>query len=240
MTGADKLRTIIRDNLARVRERIAAACDAARRSPGEVRLVGVSKYVGPYPSAQLAVAGCRDLGESRPQQLWEKAETLGLDGCDVRWRMIGHLQRNKAPRTVAIADSIDSVDSRRLLTAIDQAAERAGKRQAVLLEVNSSGDTEKHGFTAEGLRGVLAELDTWPHVEARGLMTMAAREGGAEVARRNFATLRELRDEQAAAAGVSLPELSMGMSGDFEAAIAEGSTLVRIGSALWEGVDREA
>ncbi|MEO1498322.1 MAG: YggS family pyridoxal phosphate-dependent enzyme [Planctomycetota bacterium] len=239
MTSDVEMRSVVRGNLERVRDRIAAACDTAGRAIEGVRLVGVSKYVGPYPTAQLAVAGCRDLGESRPQQLWEKAETLALDGCEVRWRMIGHLQRNKVARTVPISDSIDSVDSRRLLKAIDQAADQAGKRQTVLLEVNCSGDAEKHGFSPAEVDAVLAERDTWPHVEIDGLMTMAAREGGPDIARQNFHDLRELRDKLRNTNGTKLDELSMGMSGDFEAAIAEGSTLVRIGSALWEGIARE-
>lgn len=231
--------TIVRANLARVRERIARACDAAGRSIEEVTLVGVSKYVDAAKTAALFEAGCHELGEARPQQLWAKADAPELRDIEVRWRLIGHLQRNKAERTVACAHSIDSVDSRRLIVAIDKAAAASGKRLRVLLEVNCSGDPEKHGLKPDDAPGLLAELGDFPNVEVLGLMTMAAREGGEAVARANFAKLRELRDEllRLLPEGHSLDQLSMGMSGDLEAAIMEGSTHVRVGSALWAGLE---
>ena len=241
MTIDPRLSELVRRNLQRVQERIDRAAEAASRDPGKIRLIGVSKYVGPEATAALAAAGCRCLGESRPQQLWEKAESSELTAIEgIEWRLIGHLQRNKVAKTVAVADSIDSVDSRRLLSAIDREAAAVQKQQRVLLEVNISGEPEKHGFTAADLPGVLQELGQWPHVEVCGLMAMAAREGGAAVARENFAALRELRESLASSApdGVTLDELSMGMSGDLEQAIQEGSTLVRVGSALWEGIER--
>lgn len=227
--------TVVRANLGNVLERIGAACDAASRSADEVTLVGVSKYVGPAETAALVRAGCTVLGEARPQQLWSKAESPELSGLPIQWRLIGHLQRNKAARTVAAAASIDSVDSLRLLAAVNEAAAAADKNQAVLLEVNESGDAEKHGFAPNELPAILGELGAYPNVEVRGLMTMAAREGDRDTARRNFAALRELRDRVATPA-LPLAELSMGMSGDFEEAILEGSTMVRVGLALWEGV----
>lgn len=236
MPADPDLDNTVRANLARVRERLDAACDRAGRSPDEVTLVGVTKYVGPRETAALVDAGCATLGESRPQQLWAKAAAPELaDRSEIEWRLVGHLQRNKVERTLPLAASIDSVDSRRLLTAIDKAANALGKRQPVLLEANISGDAEKHGFTPEELAAVVSEADTWSSVEIRGLMGMAAREGGETVARSNFASLRELRD-RLATSQLPLEELSIGMSGDFEAAIAEGSTLVRVGSALWEGI----
>ncbi|TWT40255.1 YggS family pyridoxal phosphate-dependent enzyme [Botrimarina hoheduenensis] len=237
MPSADEVRALVGKNLAHVQERIAQACHAAGRAPETVRLIGVSKYVGPDETAELVAAGCCDLGESRPQQLWDKAETLTERGCQVRWRMIGHLQRNKVARTVHYADAIDSVDSRRLLAAIDAAAQAIGKQQQVLLEVNISGDQEKHGFLPGEVGQVVSEMaTTWPNVVLRGLMGMASLVGGEAAARQNFADLRQLREQIVSQTGVELPELSMGMSGDFEAAIAEGSTLVRIGSALWAGL----
>lgn len=227
--------TIVRANLAKVRERIAHACDAANRPVDSVTLIGVSKYVDAAQTAMLAAAGCTTLGEARPQQLWDKAASPELAESPITWRLIGHLQRNKVDRTVAVAESIDSVDSLRLLKAIDKAAASAGKRQRILLEVNISGDAEKHGFTADELPKVVASMDDFPNVEAHGVMGMAAREGGLETARRNFADLRELRD-RAATPGLPLLELSMGMSGDFREALIEGATHLRVGSALWEGI----
>ena len=228
--------TIIADNLARVRERITTAATAAGREPDDIQLVGVTKYVGPSEAAALFEAGCANLGESRPQQLWDKAEAPELEAA--KWHMIGHLQRNKVRRTLPLVDLIHSVDSLRLAKAIDAAAAELNQPARVLLEVNCSGDPEKHGLTADGLKQLLPELASLEHVQACGLMTMAAREGGETVAAQNFAALRSLRDELLGQGppNVDLRELSMGMSHDFEVAIQEGATIVRIGSVLFEGV----
>ncbi len=223
-------------NLSRVRERIERAASGAGRDPSEIVLVCVAKYVHAALTALLPAAGHFDLGESRPQQLWEKAGAPGLE--HVRWHLIGHLQRNKVKRTVPLTCLIHSVDSTRLLRAVDAAASEAGRTARVLLEVNCSGDAEKHGLDRDSVQGVLEEAHSAKCVEVRGLMTMAAREGGQDEARRNFAALRELRDDllDKGLAPRGLPELSMGMTGDLEAAIAEGSTILRVGSALWEGL----
>jgi pyridoxal phosphate enzyme (YggS family) len=227
----------IADNLRRVRERIAAAAESAGRNADEITLVGVTKYVGAMEAAALVAAGCHDLGESRPQELWSKAEAL--EKC-VRWHPVGHLQRNKVRRTLPIVSLIHSVDSERLLAAINDArAESAGGSAApcdVLLEVNTSGELAKHGLAPDDVEPLLAAALKYSHVRIWGLMTMAALEGGPEVARQNFATLRRLRDQlqQDAPDCVQLKELSMGMSGDFEVAIHEGATIVRIGSLLWD------
>ncbi len=214
----------IAENVAHVRERIAAAAVRVGRSPDEIRLVGVSKYVSGERSAELVRAGCLELGESRPQQLWDKATDAAFTGLHVRWHMIGHLQRNKVARTLPLAAMIHSVDSPRLLKAIDDAASNQKLRPQVLLEVNCSGEAEKHGFTADGLRELLPQLVRYPAVEIRGLMTMAAGDGNLATAAKNFAALRELQAElrPQLPSGIELPELSMGMSHDFEVAIAEG------------------
>ncbi|MEQ8210951.1 MAG: YggS family pyridoxal phosphate-dependent enzyme [Lacipirellulaceae bacterium] len=226
---------IIADNYRRVQDRVAEAAQAAGRDADEVKIVAVSKYVGIEETAALFNAGAKLLGESRPQQLWEKHDAHELQNAE--WHLIGHLQRNKAARTAACADLIHSVDSARLLKVINKAASQSGNTSRVLLEVNTSGDAEKHGLTAEQTRELVGSLVNYPHVEVQGLMTMAAREGGVDVARKNFAALRELRGKLFAEfRRVKLPELSMGMTGDFETAIAEGATLVRIGSALFEGL----
>ena len=216
---------------------LAEVADAARvsgREPESVRVIGVSKYVDAEMTGALREAGCVDLGESRPQQLMEKTSAIGRD--DITWHLIGHLQRNKSRRMVELVDWIHSVDTLKLLHTIDSHAEQLGRAPKLLIEVNISGDEEKHGFRPDEL------LEAWPqiaeatHVEIRGLMSMAGLEAGPEQARAQFAAVRELRDSLEKRYQVSLPELSMGMSGDFREAIAEGATMVRIGSRLFDGV----
>jgi pyridoxal phosphate enzyme (YggS family) len=182
----------------------------------------------------LVELGCRDLGESRPQALWERAAAFG--GQSIEWHMIGHLQRNKVDRTVPLVSLFHSGDSLRLLQAIDVTAGSIGRCVPVLLEINISGDATKHGFAPAEVEHQLLEVAKLAHVEVRGLMGMASREGDLDQARREFASLRQLRDRLQAVAPseIKLKELSMGMSGDFEVAIEEGATLVRVGSALFE------
>jgi pyridoxal phosphate enzyme (YggS family) len=230
----DERRTIA-ENLARVRDRMSAAAMRARRSPDDIRLVGVTKYADEAAAAQLYAAGCKDLGESRPQELWNKAADPRLGGAT--WHLVGHLQRNKVRRTLPVVTLIHSVDSERLFAAIDEEAASTSHISDVLLEINCSGETAKHGLTLDAARRVAEQFDQFPHVRVRGVMTMARLEGGAAAAARDFAKLRLIRDQLQAIcpSDVTLNELSMGMSGDFEAAIAEGATIVRIGSALFEG-----
>lgn len=226
------------DNLSRVRERIAAAAESSGRSPREITLVAVTKYVDADVSAALFHAGCPILAESRPQQLWEKAELPDCAG--VRWHLVGHLQRNKVARTLTLVEMIHSVDSLRLLREIDKQAHQLDRRARVLLEVNCSGDQAKHGFSPDELKQVVEQLAEFSRVEVSGLMTMAALGGGPEIAGKNFALLRQLRQQVQTCCPptVKLNELSMGMSQDFEVAIREGATMVRIGSILFEGLDR--
>jgi pyridoxal phosphate enzyme (YggS family) len=224
-------------NLARIREQIAAAAQRGGRAAGDVRLVAVTKYVDVETTRAVFDAGCRDLGESRPQDLWAKAATLG--DADVCWHMIGHLQRNKIRRTLPFAKLIHSVDSALTLAAIDRIAGELQMVSHVLIEVNTSGDASKNGVPPADVASLLEVAAASPHVSVAGLMTMAALDGGDDVARRNFASLRTLRDALVVDCpdNVSLAELSMGMSGDFEVAIEEGATIVRVGSALFEGID---
>jgi pyridoxal phosphate enzyme (YggS family) len=232
MSPADR----IAENVARVREEIAAAALAAGRNPASIRLVAVTKYVDAATASHVLAAGCTGLGESRPQELWSKAADPALTGA--KWHLVGRLQRNKIRRTLPLASLIHSVDSERLIAAIDAEAKATGQVVEILLEVNCSGDAAKQGFTPEEVRRLLPSLADIRHVNVAGLMTMAPLEGGEPAARRAFAALRALRDELAAEAPpqVKFTELSMGMSGDFAAAIAEGATIVRIGSTLFEGV----
>ncbi|HVC98535.1 MAG TPA: YggS family pyridoxal phosphate-dependent enzyme [Pirellulales bacterium] len=228
----------IAENLRVVRGRMAEAARRAGRSPDDVRLVAVTKYVGAEDARDLIAAGCRELGESRPQQLWRKAAVLETAG--VLWHLIGHLQRNKVARTLPLVSLVHSGDSLRLLEALDaETALAKGDRLPVLLEVNVSGDTAKHGFKPGELGPLADRLAMLPRIEIKGLMAMAGREGDLDEARREFAALRRLRDElrPAWAGRWSLDELSMGMSGDYEVAIEEGATLVRVGTALFEGLE---
>ncbi len=217
--------------------RIAAAATQAGRRPEAVRLVAVTKYVDAAMTRMLVDAGCRDLGEARPQQLWDKAAALADLG--IRWHLIGHLQRNKVRRTLPLVHLLHSGDSLRLLEEVnaEQAAQSAPL--PVLLEVNVSGDAAKHGFAIDDVAPLADALSKLTHLDVRGLMCMAGLEGDAAESRREFAVLRELRDRLRRdwSGRYTLDELSMGMSGDFEAAVAEGSTMVRVGSALFEGLD---
>ena len=226
----------IAENLAEVQQRIGAAARRSGRSPEAVTLVAVSKYVSAELTSELVEAGCRELGEARPQELWRKAGSLSQPG--IHWHLIGHLQTNKVRRTVPLVLLIQSIDSQNLLDVVNREAAALGRTIPVLLEVNISGDATKHGLVPDAVRAIVERSGEWPAVQIRGLMGMAALEGGIDVARKNFADLRNLRDGIAAAGlpGGSLQELSMGMSDDYEAAIEEGATIVRVGSALFEGI----
>lgn len=221
-------------NLIAVRQRIAEAAGRSGRSPEDVRLVAVTKFADEAECRALIAAGCHELAESRPQKLWSKAEALR--DCQITWHLIGHLQTNKVRKTLPLVEWIQSADNVYLLDTLNTEAAAQGLRPKVLIEVNTSGELAKDGFEPGEIPALLPQLANFPHLEIRGLMTMAALEGGSSAARRNFATLRELRDKLRGQCppGVSLDELSMGMSGDFEIAIEEGATIVRIGSALFE------
>jgi pyridoxal phosphate enzyme (YggS family) len=227
----------LQENLANVRERIAAAAGRAGRTIDEIKLVGVTKYVEPPLARMLFEAGLSVLGESRPQELWRKAEALA--DLPVEWHLIGHLQRNKVKRTLPLVTLFHSVDSLRLLAEISHEAVQLDCDARVLLEVNVSGDQSKHGLKPGEVEPLLPQVAALPQVCVEGLMTMAALEGGLDRAHRDFAALRDLRDrlQPNCPPGLTLRHLSMGMSGDFEAAIEEGATLIRIGSTLFEGLE---
>ena len=228
----------IAENLERVRHRIAQAAAKSSRKPEQITLVAVTKYVGESESRAVFEAGCEVLGESRPQQFWPKAEALS--DLPIRWHMIGHLQRNKVRRTLPLVEMIHSADSPRLIETIDRVAGEFSLRVPILLEVNVSEETAKHGFQPDAVGIFLEKLARFEHVEVRGLMCMAGLAGGPDDARRDFAALRELGEhlQSICPESINLDELSMGMSGDYEAAIEEGATMVRVGSALLEGVSR--
>ncbi len=221
-------------NLTAVRQRIADAARSSGRSADEISLVAVTKYVDVATTRMLVKAGCSTLGESRPQMLWQKAEQLS-DLSKIKWHLIGHMQRNKVARTLPIISTLQSVDSVRLLQAIDEHSAKLAKTTSILLEVNISRDDNKHGFALDEVPSVVRSMTTYNYVSLKGVMGMASRKGGIDRARRDFAELRELRDSlrNDCPGNSSLDEISMGMSGDFEVAIEEGATTVRVGSALF-------
>lgn len=229
---------LIAENWRLLVEAVSEAAIAAGRSPESVTIVGVSKYVDAATTRLLFAAGCHDLGESRPQSLWTKAAEVVAP--NIRWHMIGHLQRNKVRRTLPVVSLFHSIDSMRLAETIDAEAEASGRVVQGLLEINISGDEAKHGFAAEAVPEAVEAVSRLPHLHIRGLMAMAAEKGDSAVARGNFEDLRELRDslvERGLPENMSMGELSMGMSGDFVEAIAAGATILRIGSRLFQGRD---
>ncbi|MGI9518472.1 MAG: YggS family pyridoxal phosphate-dependent enzyme [Pirellulaceae bacterium] len=232
----EQIENTLLQNLRRVRGRIADAATQSGRSELDVTLVGVTKYVDAEMAALLAQVGCLDLGESRPQELWSKA--TAIEDTNIVWHQVGHLQTNKVTRTLEYAAVIHSVDSLRLAEAIDQAAGDKKLKTKILLEVNVSGESAKQGFDADELRNNIVEINELPNINLVGLMCMAGLGLDEQQTRGQFSMLRELRDELAARLDEpsAFCELSMGMSGDFEWAIAEGATIVRIGSILYEGL----
>lgn len=210
--------------------RIAEQCRAAGRNPQEVTLLPVTKN---HPAAAVEYAarlGLAAVGENRVQEAVDKqTQTTAA----VRWELIGHLQSNKAKLAVTHFGRIQSVDSEKLLTVLDRAAGELGRQLPVLLQVNAGNDPAKFGAEPGDAPRLLDLALAKPHLQVDGLMTIAPLADDPAVARRTFANLRAIRDQLAARTGAPLRELSMGMSGDLDAAIAEGSTLVRVGSALY-------
>jgi len=217
-------------NLRHVRERIDAACNRAGRKTSEVEIIAVTKTHPPETVRAAAALGLRIFGESKIQEARVK---IPESGGGLRWDLIGHLQSNKARDAVRLFDLIHSVDSLRLAEVLEKEASAAGKTQRVLLEVNVSGEKSKFGIAPEELETVLKSVNALPHLAVEGLMTMAPFAEDPEKARPYFHRLRELRDRTGRASAIPLPQLSMGMSGDFEIAIEEGATLVRIGTAIF-------
>ena len=227
-------RPILIDRQHAIEARILAACVRAGRVRTDVTLVAVTKYVSADIAALLPELGVFDLGESRPQELWRKAAALANE---VRWHLIGHLQRNKIEKTLPLVHLIHSVDSERLLGALNAEAAKQSRPIDVLLEVNMSREANKHGFSPdEALAMDPVQVRRYDRITVRGLMTMAAASENPELSRPTFAELHRLRDRLQAEFGPHLQHLSMGMTNDFEVAVEEGATLVRIGSALFEGL----
>ncbi len=235
-TTSQELHTRLAANLNGVRDRIAAAARRSGRTAEHVRLVAVTKSVDVPVARALVELGQQDLAENRPQELWRKADAIPPNG--VRWHLVGHLQRNKVRRTLPRTSMIHSVDSIRLAAEINRQAEQMDLYPIVLLEVNMSREPQKHGFAPEEMPRVLEELGGLSRLRIVGLMTMAAWDPDPQKARPAFAGLRTLAERLRSISprNCELRELSMGMSHDFEVAIEEGATIVRIGTALFEGL----
>lgn len=216
--------------VADVRARIDEACRAAGRAPGEVELLAVTK-THPAAAAEYAARyGLRAVGENRVQ---EAATKKPLCRAPIQWELIGHLQSNKARLAAEHFDRVQSADSEKLLTLLDRAAAERGRTLAVLLQINAGHDPAKFGAEPADARRLLEHALALKHLRVEGLMTIAPLSDDPEVAVRTFENLRTIRDDLASRFGVPLRELSMGMSGDLEAAVRAGSTLVRIGTALF-------
>jgi len=221
----------LENKLSNVRQRIAAACGRAGRDAGGVTLVVVTKTIGTGVIRELLDLGVADIGENRVQDAAAKMDELG-SCCPASLHMIGHLQRNKVAQAVRIAAMIHSIDSIRLAEAVSKAAVGQGKSVPVLMEVNVTGEESKFGFSPGAAREAAPGIAALPGIDLQGLMTMAPFGAGEPALRCSFRSLRELRDEIAADLATSLPHLSMGMSQDYEIAVEEGATIVRVGTAI--------
>jgi PLP dependent protein len=226
---------ILRDNIARVRDRITAAAARVNRHPGDITLIGVSKT---HPAEMIRAAyeaGLREFGENRVQE-WEGKRQALTDLGDARWHLIGHLQSNKATRAATIFHSVDSVDDLTLAQRLDrtrQGTDAGHGRLRVLLEVHIAGEAAKSGAEPSELPELAEAVTKCPSLHLNGLMCVPPFLDDAAKARPYFRRLRELRDQLEAQIGQRLPVLSMGMSHDFEVAIEEGATEVRVGTALF-------
>lgn len=243
------LNDVLERNLRQVQSRIEAAAVRSGRSPASITLVAVTKTVGAEHVEAASRLGIRDFGENRVQEARDKLAaiaqgashtdlreraTAGPGHGNIRWHMVGHLQRNKARLAIELFDVIQSVDSLELAELLSRLALNSGKVVPVLLQVNVSREATKFGFSVSELWSVFESVVGLPALDVRGLMTIAPLAPNAEQVRPVFAATRELRDElQRRFPGASLPELSMGMTDDFEVAIEEGATIIRVGRAIF-------
>jgi len=217
-------------NWASVRQRVDAACRAAGRDPGEVGILPVSKTFGPEAIRAAAALGLTRFGENRVQEIRDKAGPLA--DCGIAWVVIGHLQTNKAKEVARLASEVQSLDRLELAQALHHRLQREGRAIDVLVQVKTAQEASKSGLAPAELADFLERLRDYDTLRVRGLMTLATHSDDPQAVRACFRQLRELRDA-ATARGHMLPRLSMGMSGDFPLAIAEGATEVRIGTAIF-------
>ena len=224
---------MIAENLASVRQRVARSCEKSGRSPDSVRLVCVVKEASPEDAQAVLGLGVKDLGENRVQELVSK---YGVIGDKAAWHLVGHLQTNKAKEAVRISSLIHSVDSVKLAKEIDKEAKKIGKAQDILIQVNVSGEETKFGVTPDEAISLIKEISLYPNIIIRGLMTIAPEADDPQTVRPCFRALKELQNKlnEIRDTRYEIRELSMGMTGDFEVAIEEGSTMVRIGRAIFQ------
>ena len=222
----------IAHNWRRLEERIARAAECAGRDPGEVEVVAVAKTRSAAEVEAAIRAGVRHIGENKVQEADAKKGQVDMAA---EWHFVGHLQTNKAGKAMALFDLIQSVDDSRIAAALDRRAAEAGRPQEILVQVNTSGAAQQHGASPEELMPLAEEISSLSHLRLRGLMTIAEFSDDAAQVRSCFRRLRELGERLAAARleGVDMRYLSMGMSGDFELAIAEGANMVRLGTAIF-------
>lgn len=220
-------------NVTVVRARIAAACKRAGRDPAEVRLLPVSKTVEEARIRMAHAAGLSEFGENKVQEAREKAKAMA--DLPIAWSVIGHLQTNKAKHVARFAAEFQALDSLKVAEALDRRLQIGGRSLDVFVQINSSGEASKHGLAPEDAAAFLRELPAFSALKVRGLMTLALFSADASRVRACFRLMRELRDRlrNEAPAGVALDDLSMGMSGDYEIAIEEGATVVRVGQAIF-------
>lgn len=226
----------VAENVAQTQKRIAAAAGRANRNPAEITLMGVSKTFPVASIREAYAAGLRVFGENRVQEFAGKAPAV-RDLPDAKWHLIGHLQTNKAGRAVELFDAVDSVDSVRMAEKLNAVAQSAGKILEVLIEVNVGGEAAKSGVAPDSteLEQIFQGAPRWGNLKIQGLMTVPPYSEDPEGSRPYFRQLREMRDRLAARAlpEVGMGTLSMGMSHDFEVAIGEGATCVRVGTAIF-------
>ena len=220
------------ENLTRVRERIGRAAERAGRSPSDITIVAVTKTFGPEKVEEAVRGGVRDVGENRIQEFLEKSEQVSLD-C--RWHLVGHLQTNKVGKAVGRFALIQSVDSIKLARKLSRAGEERETETDILIEVNTSGEKSKHGFDPAETVDAFGEIVSMPALSVRGLMTVGPWVEDETVVASAFSGLRRLKEEieRSVSGGPALEHLSMGMSDDFELAVLEGSTMVRLGRVLF-------
>lgn len=220
----------IENSLDVVKEKMARATAKARRPTDSVGIIAVTKTQPLDALAEALQLGLRDLGESKVQEARLKVDRFGSHAT---WHMIGHLQKNKVREAVHLFDRFDAVDSLELAEEISRRSEEVGRTFSILMQVNVSGENTKYGVKPNAAASVAEAMNALPRIQLCGLMTMAPYSEDPEKARPVFAGLRECRDQIEQQTGLKLPELSMGMSGDFEVAIEEGSTSVRLGTILF-------
>ena len=223
-----------RQHLAEVHARIDSACKKAGRDPATVRLLPVSKTVSEERIRNACAAGCHTLGENKVQEAHRKWQAMS-DLPGLRWAIIGHLQTNKAKLVAEFASEFQALDSLRVAEALDKRLQALGRPLDVLVQVNTSNEESKFGLPPDEVAAFVKKLPAYSSLRVRGLMTLALFSDDAAKVRPCFVRLRELRDRlrQSAPDGVAMDELSMGMSGDYELAIEEGSTIVRVGQAIF-------